>query len=108
MKVQIENMRLNQWEIQIIKSTVCEVMGETANVWLFGSRVDESQYGGDIDLLIATDLDNLKERALKKSMLWAKLQQRLGEQRIDIILAASIPEKQPTIEKIAKRTGICL
>ncbi len=108
MKVQIENMRLNQWEIQIIKSTVCEVMGETAKVWLFGSRVDDSQYGGDIDLLIATDLDNLKERALKKSLLWAKLQQGLGEQRIDIILAASISEKQQTIEKIAKRTGTCL
>ncbi|MDM8563762.1 hypothetical protein QUF54_10455 [Candidatus Marithioploca araucensis] len=86
MKVQIENMRLNQWEIQIIKSTVCEVMGETAKVWLFGSRMDDSQYGGDIDLLIATDLDNPKERALKKSLLWAKLQQGLGEQRIDIIL----------------------
>jgi predicted nucleotidyltransferase len=99
-------MRLKQWEIQIIKSTVREVMGETAKVWLFGSRVDESQYGGDIDLLVATDLDNPKELALKKSLLWAKLQLGLGEQRIDIILEK--PEKQQTIEKIAKKTGICL
>jgi predicted nucleotidyltransferase len=99
-------MRLKQWEIQIIKSTVREVMGETAKVWLFGSRVDESQYGGDIDLLVATDLDNPKELALKKSLLWAKLQLGLGEQRIDIILEKT--EKQQTIEKIAKKNGICL
>ncbi len=44
-------MRLTQQEIQIIKSTVREMMGEKASVWLFGSRVDDSKRGGDIDLV---------------------------------------------------------
>ncbi|RKZ42061.1 MAG: nucleotidyltransferase domain-containing protein [Candidatus Parabeggiatoa sp. nov. 3] len=98
-------MRLTQQEIQIIKSTVREVMGEKASVWLFGSRVDDSKRGGDIDLLIETDLSEPRERLLKKSQLWAKLQLRLGEQRIDIIMAATHSEKQKLIEQVARETG---
>jgi hypothetical protein len=45
---------------------------------------------------------------LKKSQLWAKLQLRLGEQRIDIILAAAKFEKQKLIEQVARKTGISL
>ena len=98
-------MRLNQLEQQIIKDTIHEIMGNNAIVWLFGSRVDDNQYGGDIDLLIETDLDDPMEKIQKKSLLWAKLQQKLGEQRIDIILTTKEP--QP-IEKIAKTTGVRL
>ena len=98
-------MRLTQQEIQIIKSTVHEVMGEKASVWLFGSRVDESKRGGDIDLLVETDFAEPRERLLKKSQLWAKLQLRLGEQRIDIILAATDSDKPKLIEQVARETG---
>jgi len=42
----------------------------------------------------------------KKSRLWAKLQQRLGEQRIDIIIAANKPEERQEIEHVARKTGI--
>lgn len=98
-------MRLNQLEQQIIKETIHEIMGKTAIVWLFGSRVDDNQYGGDIDLLIETDLNDPMERIQKKSLLWARLQQKLGEQRIDIVLTT---KKSQPIEKIAKTTGIRL
>lgn len=101
-------MRLTQQEIQIIKSTVNEVMGEQAKVWLFGSRVDDNKRGGDIDLLVQADLFDPMDRVRKKSRLWAKLQYRLGDQRIDIILTAAKPEEQQPIEQIAKQTGLLL
>lgn len=101
-------MRLTQQEIQIIKSSVHEVMGEEATVWLFGSRVDDSKRGGDIDLFVEADLPVPRERLQKKSQLWVKLQLRLGEQRIDIIIAAAQFEEQKLIERIARETGFRL
>ncbi len=101
-------MRLTNKEIQVIKSAVKEVMGEQAHVWLFGSRVDNNKRGGDIDLFIETNLQNPLDRVQKKSRLWAKLQQRLGEQRIDIILAAAKVEDERRIEQVAKESGVCL
>jgi predicted nucleotidyltransferase len=101
-------MRLTPQEIQVIKSTVKKVMGRQARVWLFGSRVDDNKRGGDIDLFIEADLQNPLDRVQKKSQLWAKLQQRLGEQRIDIILAAAKVEDERRIEQVAKESGVCL
>jgi hypothetical protein len=53
-------------------------------------------------------LQNPLDRVQKKSRLWAKLQQRLGEQRIDIILAAAKVEDERRIEQVAKESGVCL
>ncbi|MEN8221499.1 MAG: nucleotidyltransferase domain-containing protein [Pseudomonadota bacterium] len=101
-------MRLTQQEIQIIKSSVHEVMGENASVWLFGSRVDDSKRGGDIDLFVEAELYEPRDRVLKTAQLWVKLQLRLGEQRIDIILAATQFEKPKLIEQVARKTGMRL
>ncbi len=40
-------------------------------------------------LFVETNLSEPTERVLKTAQLWAQLQLRLGEQRIDIILAAT-------------------
>jgi predicted nucleotidyltransferase len=101
-------MRLTLQERQIIKSSVKEIMGSQADVWLFGSRVDETKRGGDIDLLVEADLQNPLDRVRKKSQLWAKLQQQLGEQRIDIILTSIKPIEQRRIEQVAKESGVRL
>ena len=45
-------MRLSQHQLAAIRTTATEVFGEQADVWLFGSRVDDRKKGGDIDLLI--------------------------------------------------------
>ncbi|MHB1896659.1 MAG: nucleotidyltransferase domain-containing protein, partial [Metallibacterium sp.] len=47
-------MRLTPEQAAIIRSAAAEVFGSDARVWLFGSRVDDSKRGGDIDLLIET------------------------------------------------------
>ena len=58
--------------------------------------------------LFAFNTINDKERVLKTAQLWAKLQLRLGEQRIDIVLAAANFEEQKLIEQVARKTGKCL
>ncbi|MDO8370136.1 MAG: hypothetical protein Q7S71_05480 [Candidatus Nitrotoga sp.] len=45
-------MRLDDKTRKIIKSEVASQFGDEAIVRLFGSRVDDTQRGGDIDLLI--------------------------------------------------------
>ena len=43
-------MRLSPNAAKIIHNAVHTHFGDDAEVWLFGSRVDDSRKGGDIDL----------------------------------------------------------
>jgi predicted nucleotidyltransferase len=47
-------MRLTNQEIRDIKESFHRVFG-TGKIYLFGSRVDDSSKGGDIDLFIELD-----------------------------------------------------
>ena len=92
-------MRLEEWEINEIKRSLREVFGENAKVYLFGSRIDDKKKGGDIDLFVEADnIDYEKEKEF-----WILLQERLGEQKIDIIYNRD----KFLIEKVAKK-GILL
>ena len=58
-------MRLREKEVSVIKSTIKNIFGEV-QLYLFGSRVDDSKKGGDIDLfVIAKDSSNLFEKKIK-------------------------------------------
>jgi len=77
-------MRLSVFEVQSILNTFHEVFGN-GKVYLFGSRIDDTQKGGDIDLYFATDnRENLYE---KKIDFLVKIQQKIGQQKIDIVFA---------------------
>ena len=76
-------MRLKETEQNAIRSTIAS-LDKDASVYLFGSRVDESKKGGDIDLLIMSDkLTRTDKRTIK-----IKLYDLIGEQKIDIVLAS--------------------
>lgn len=91
-------MRLTEVETQAIKDAVYK-LDSVAKVFLFGSRAHEKKRGGDIDLLILSQ--NLSQRDILKikTSLWDKL----GEQKIDIVLAKD--DSQP-FTKIALKEGI--
>ncbi len=85
-----------------------ETFGEKAKVCLFGSRVDDSKRGGDIDLLIETEQVDVDALVRAEITFLTKLQTQLGEQKIDVLLDYSSRKSRPPIFAIAKQTGILL
>ncbi|MBK5274143.1 MAG: nucleotidyltransferase domain-containing protein [Desulfuromonadales bacterium] len=93
-------MRLKDFEQEAILSTV-QCLDINARVYLFGSRVDDSKKGGDIDLLVMSDkLTRDDKRTIKM-----RLYELLGEQKIDLLLAAD--DSDPFV-KLALETGVKL
>lgn len=101
-------MRLTDQQRAIIRATVAETFGAGAEVWLFGSRVDDSKRGGDIDLLIETDQSDLSAITRSEIAFLSKIQMKLGEQKIDVLLDYPARKIRPPIFSIAKQTGILL
>ena len=99
-------MRLSPDQIQAIKQTASAVLGDDARVTLFGSRVDDSKKGGDIDLLFETDRE-LLNRATLTGQLYVSLIRKLGDRKIDILLKDASTPPAPVLE-IARQTGIQL
>ena len=99
-------MRLNKNQQHTIRKTVREVFGPDSSVYVFGSRVDDSARGGDIDLLVRLEKPQL-ETERKILRLVARLQMRLGDQPIDVLLQDPESTLSP-IHLEAQRTGIRL
>jgi predicted nucleotidyltransferase len=99
-------MRLTLTQAQITKSTVDRVLGAPSRVWLFGSRADDGQRGGDIDLLVETDTA-LPNRADAICRLHGALVMALGDRKLDIVLKDARTMEAPIFE-VARRTGVLL
>ncbi len=66
-------MRLSDREIEVIKKSTKELLGQ-ASVYLFGSRLVDTKKGGDIDLFVIAEEPIDMERKLRfKSKLHALL-----------------------------------
>lgn len=99
-------MRLSLLQIKIIKAETTALFGKSAKIILFGSKVNDNAKGGDIDLMINVVKrdNNLWRKALR---LNTNIQQKLGEQKIDIITKYQGQELKE-IHKEALRTGVIL
>jgi predicted nucleotidyltransferase len=76
-------VRLKTEDIKIIKTLTALFFGEASHVFLFGSRVDDSKKGGDIDLYMEVeDKHHLFERKIK---FLARLKRAIGDQKIDLV-----------------------
>ena len=96
-------MRLTETEIIMIKKAFHETF-EEGEIYLFGSRVDDSLRGGDIDLYLVPKgkFDDARERKIK---FLIKLDEYIGEQKIDVIIAK---DKNRLIEQEALKYGVKL
>ena len=98
-------MRITSIEKMIIRSSVKKRFGGNADVYLFGSRVDDDRKGGDIDLYITTDMPT-SEIIRKKIALLVDMEKGLGEQKIDVVI--NNHTKQKPIYEIAEKEGVRL
>jgi predicted nucleotidyltransferase len=82
-------MRVNSNDIKAIRQVTSAIFGETATIRLFGSRTDDTKKGGDIDLLIQFQGNQMISRMeiyqLKIKFL-VQLKKIIGDQKIDVII----------------------
>jgi predicted nucleotidyltransferase len=74
-------MRLEKEQIEVLKNKL-KNLSSSAKLYLFGSRVDDTKKGGDIDLLVVAD--DLIKKDLR--LLRVEFFKHFGEQKIDIVL----------------------
>ncbi len=96
-------MRISEFEKEVIITSIGKNFNEVEKIILFGSRIDDSKRGGDIDVLLITSDD---DTFIKKIHALTDMQLRLGEQRIDLLTANAADER--LIVKKGKREGVVL
>jgi predicted nucleotidyltransferase len=82
-------MRLSPRDVKQIMAALSPYKEQIPfSIYLFGSRVDPTKRGGDIDLLLLTEVaeNTLNLRKLRLEMNVA-LAQHLGERRVDVTVA---------------------
>ena len=98
-------MRLAAGEIAAIKAAANDVFGPDIVVRLFGSRLDDSRRGGDIDL----HFERIGGRpdARTASRFRTQLTRSIGERAIDLVFHDPAMPMRP-IDQIAITQGIVL
>lgn len=97
-------MRLTDQQIAKIRHAAEVAFGASTRVILFGSRVDDSKRGGDIDLLIQpTQID---QPLVRKLRFLGLLERDLGERKIDVVMES--PDDPRPIVRVAHETGVAL
>ena len=99
-------MRLDDKTRDIIKSEVASQLGVATVVRLFGSRVDDTQRGGDIDLFIEP-IQALENSIYEECRLSASLYIKLDGRKVDVLIKDAFKPLLPIHEQ-ALRTGIIL
>ncbi|MDR3343446.1 MAG: nucleotidyltransferase domain-containing protein [Treponema sp.] len=93
-------MRITEDERKVLIDAVHKVDAD-AQIWLFGSRVDDTKKGGDIDIaILSRRLDRLGRMSIRRSVT-----DRLGERQIDIVVSADGSEP---FFRLAIETGVLI
>ena len=102
-------MRLKQREVENITSVIKSLDGH-AQIYLFGSRIDDTKRGGDIDILIISQTLCYDD----KIKILQRLYDALGEQKIHIIISKNITKNEwdakgtAEIDDLNSKTGMSI
>ncbi len=95
-------MRLSDIQQQHILQATRQNFGADAKVWLFGSRVDDTRRGGDVDLYVETTQSNAPMAALHCKI---SIEESL-DLHVDLVVNDHV--KDEPIYHIAKKKGVLL
>lgn len=98
-------MRLTDYEIRAILEASHEAFGGDAVVRLFGSRVDDTARGGDIDLHVTLPVRD--DWPTKRARFLAGMWLRMGERKIDVVVHLPDEPDRP-VDEVALRDGVIL
>jgi predicted nucleotidyltransferase len=91
-------MRITNAEKDVLVTSVHQE-DRNARVWLFGSRVDDSKKGGDIDIaILSTRIQVPGRMRIRRNII-----DRIGERKIDIVVSA---DGTDPFFRLAVETGI--
>lgn len=97
-------MRLTNNDKSAIISVTQSFVKERASLYLHGSRTDNRLRGGDIDLLIITTAEQADKLRAKKHILLDSIKAKIGEQKIDFIIANEQEKTQdPFIQTVLEK-----
>jgi predicted nucleotidyltransferase len=92
-------MRISDDVARRAVSLISTQFGEGAKIWLFGSRVDDRQRGGDVDIFVEAEPTDVMQKLRCKSALMD-----LFDLKVDLVVGLG----DKPIHRIAKTTGVRL
>ena len=84
-------MRLSSGQISAIRQAFQQVFGK-GEVVLFGSRLDDTKKGGDIDLYLIPQKEG-GDPFQQKIKFLVKLKQLIGDQKVDVLIEGAAPHR---------------
>ena len=80
-------MRLTDYQIQAIRQLAHQVAGTQSRVRVFGSRLDDTAQGGDLDLMLELT-EPVDNPALMAAQMAAKVSRAMHGRKVDVLLSA--------------------
>ena len=96
-------MRLTDYQTQAILQLARQMAGKQARVRIFGSRLDDTAHGGDIDLMLELP-EPVDNPALMAAQMAAKVSRAMHGRKVDVLLSAPNLKRLP-IHDIAFKEG---
>jgi predicted nucleotidyltransferase len=100
-------MRLPTYQQSLIRETLKRHFGSNSLICLFGSRVDDTAKGGDIDIYIEPDIQSPDQIIEARLNALVELHRALGEQKIDLVIHRKQGPDLP-IHQRARASGVPL
>ncbi len=95
-------MRINKEQLDFIKNELNSLQNDI-ELYLFGSRANDKEKGGDIDLLLISDTP-IERQKIRNFRI--KFYRKFGWQKIDIV--AFLKNEDNPFKQIALQSGIKL
>jgi predicted nucleotidyltransferase len=96
-------MRLTDPQIQAIRQLARQVAGNQSRVRVFGSRLDDTAHGGDLDLMLELT-ESVANPALMAAQLSGLVSRAMNGRKVDVLLSAPNLMRLP-IHDIAFQEG---